>query len=349
MNVAIDISPLSSGHKVRGVGFYLKNLQKSLQEYFPYISFIFFTQVQKVPKSTQLIHYPYFEPFFLTLPFFKKKKTIVTVHDVTPLIFPNDFPVGIKGKIKWFLQKKSLEKVDAIITDSVSSQKDIAQRIGFPIEKIHVAYLAAAEHFRVVNNKRELQKTKEKYDLPKKFILYVGDVTANKNVPRLIKAVLRTKIPLVMVGKALTNTSADVQNSWNRDLQEVLHLIKDSQQIMRLGFISDEELVDLYNSAEVFVMPSLYEGFGLPILESMACGCPVITSKEGSITEVAGDSAYYIDAYSVDSIEQGIQKVIGDKQLAKKLKEKGLLQAKKFSWKKTAEKTVAVYKKVIGV
>ncbi len=349
MNVAIDISPLSSGHKVRGVGFYLKNLKSSLEEYFPYISFTFFTQTKNIPKEVKIVHYPYFEPFFLTLPVLKGKKTIVTVHDMTPLLFPESFPVGIKGEIKWWLQKRALKKVDAIITDSFSSQKDIANLLNYPKEKIHVAYLAAAEHFRVISDKQTLQKVKEKFHLPEKFLLYVGDITPNKNVPRLVKAVLRTKIPLVMVGKALVNETADFENPWNSDLKEVLDMVKDKEQCIRLGFVDDEDLVGIYNLASAFVMPSLYEGFGLPVLEAMACGCPVITSKEGSLSEVAGDSAYFIDAYSVESIEQGIQKVMGDAQLTKKMKAKGLLQAKKFSWKKTAEETVEVYKKVSNI
>lgn len=349
MNIAIDISPLSTGHKIRGVGFYLKNLQKALQEFYPDISFTFFTQTKNIPKNTEIIHYPYFEPFFLTLPFFKIKKTVVTVHDMTPLLFPDSFPVGIKGKIKWFFQKRALQKVDAIITDSFSSKKDITKLLTYPEKNIFVAHLAAAEHFRVIKDKSLLGEVKKKYALPEKFLLYVGDVTANKNLPRLIKAVLRTKIPLVMVGKALTNELTDLNNSWNKDLKEILSLIENKEQFIRLGFVDDEDLVEIYNLATAFIMPSLYEGFGLPVLEAMACGCPVIATKEGSLPEVAGDAAYYVDAYSIDAIQQGIQKLMGDKQMTKKLSENGLLQAKKFSWKKTAEETVEVYKKVSEV
>lgn len=347
MNIAIDISPLQTAHKVRGVGFYVKNLKEALEKYFPHISFIFFTQAKNIPKDTQVIHFPYFEPFFLTLPLFKKTKTIVTVHDMTPLLFPKDFPVGIKGKIKWLFQKRALQKVDAIITDSFSSQKDIARLLSYKKEQIYVTHLAAGEHFRVIQDKKILQRVKDTFHLPEKFLLYVGDVTPNKNLPRLAKAVLRTKVPLVMVGKALVNDSADLQNPWNKDLKEILELSKQTNQIIRLGFVEDEDLVALYNLAIAFIMPSLYEGFGLPVLEAMVCGCPVITSKEGSLPEVAGDAAYYVDAYSIDSITEGIQKVLGNRNIAKKMSGKGLLQAKKFSWKKTSEATVAVYKKVL--
>lgn len=346
MKVAIDISPLQTGHKVRGVGFYVKYLKEALEKYFPYITFTFFTQTKNVPNAADIIHFPYFEPFFLTLPFFKKKNIVVTVHDVTPLLFPKDFPVGVKGKVKWMVQKYLLRKVDAIITDSNTSKKDIGRILGYPTDNIFVASLAAADHFKTISDKKELQRVKSFYHLPDAFLLYVGDITPNKNIPRLVKAALRTKLPLVMVGKALANEHVDIKNPWNKDLKELMQLVQNTDQIIRLGFVSDADLVALYNLASAFVMPSLYEGFGLPILEAMSCGCPVITSKEGSLPEVAGNAAYFVDAYSVDSITHAIQKVVGDKQLAKKMKISGIEQAKKFTWEKTAEATVAVYKKI---
>ncbi|HEX7042535.1 MAG TPA: glycosyltransferase family 1 protein [Patescibacteria group bacterium] len=348
MQVAIDISPLESGHSVRGVGFYLRNLKAALEKGFSNISFTFFTQTKNIPNKADLVHFPYFDPFFLTLPWLgSNKKTIVTVHDLTPLIFPESFPIGIKGKIKWMIQRYLLKKVDAIITDSNSSKKDIIKILNFPEEKIFVAYLAAAHHFRVLG-KEGLKKIKEKYDLPDNFLLYVGDVTPNKNLPRLIKAVLCTNVPLVMVGKALVNENIDLSNPWNKDLKEVLELAKGKDQIRRLGFVEDEELVGLYNLANAFIMPSLYEGFGLPLLEAMACGCPVITTNNGSIPEVVGDGAYIVDGESINDIEKGIREVIGNKSLAKKLSEKGLIMSKNFSWENTAKETVDVYTKVVS-
>jgi len=114
-----------------------------------------------------------------------------------------------------------------------------------------------------------------------------------------------------------------------------------------LGFVSQEELVQLYNLATVFVMSSLYEGFGLPILEAMACGCPVITSKEGSIPEVAGNSAFYVDAYDMGSVASGIRKVFDDQKLQEELSKKGLERVKSFSWKEVARETLSVYESII--
>lgn len=352
MNVAINISPLKGDHslmhQVRGTGFYVENLRKSLLKYYPQYEYVFFTKGEELSKAVDIVHYPYFEPFFLTLPRSQKYKTVVTVHDLTPLVFPKHFPPGLKGKIKWQIQKMSLRKISTIITDSQSSKSDIVKYTGFPQEKINVVYLAAGEEFRKIKNKESEIELIKTYNLPKKFILYVGDVTWNKNLPRLLKAVKIIDIPLVMVGKALTIKNIDKQNAWNHDLLEAQKMIAENKKVICLGFVSTEELVILYNIATAFVMPSLYEGFGLPVLESMACGCPVVTSKDGSLSEITGDAAFYIDALSITSIANGIDNVFKNEELQKKLSQKGEEQVRKFSWKKTAEGTVNVYKNLAG-
>ena len=351
MNIAVDISPLTSkkviGHRVRGTGFYIENLQKSLIQYFPENNYTFFSRGEFLLNAIDIVHYPYFEPFFLTLPFRKKFRTVVTVHDLTPFVFPKDFPTGVKGRIKWLLQRNNLRNADAIIADSESSKKDIITYTGIQESKITVVYLAAGEEFkRIMNEELRINNLRNKYNLPEKFALYVGDVTWNKNLPRLIKAVKKTNIPLVMVGKALLQKEFDKENAWNQDLITIQGLIKSDKRIITVGFVSTEELVLLYNTATVFVIPSLYEGFGLPILEAMQCGCPVVTTKEGSLKEIAGDAAFFVDAYNIGSIASGIERVIEDKRLQRELSEKGLIQAKKFSWEETARKTMQVYKKI---
>lgn len=346
MKIAIDISPISnnnSGHKVRGVGSYIRLLVDNLEKYDKENSYIFFDDAAKLSNDVNIVHYPYFEPFFLTLPFFKKYKTVVTVHDLTPLVFKNNFPVGVKGSIKWQIQKKSLKSVAAIITDSNSSKKDISKIIKIDESRIHTVYLAADKTFIRLESGNWKEKIIEKYNLPEKFLLYVGDVTWNKNLPKLVEAIKKTDFTLVMVGKALMDKSFDVSNSWNADLKKVLSEIEGNGQFLRLGFVSTEDLVKIYNLATVFIMPSLYEGFGLPVLEAMSCGCPVITAKAGSLPEVGGKAVFYIDPKDLGSIEEGIKKVFSDTELQKELSEKGLEQAKKFSIEKTIKETIEVY------
>lgn len=352
MKIAIDMSPLKSGnflqHRVRGTGFYLENLKSSLLKYYPENKYIFFTRGEKLPKDIDVVHYPYFEPFFLTLPLFKKNKTVITVHDLTTLVFPKEFPAGIKGKIKWLIQKRSLKNSDAVIADSICSKNDIIKYTGINSFKISVVHLAASEGFKKLEKSSIPPSIRKKYNLPEKFVLYVGDATWNKNLPRLIRAIQKINVPLVMVGKALLSQAFNRTNPWNKDLVEAEKLVSLDKKIIRLGFIPKEDLVFLYNVATVFAMPSLYEGFGLPVLEAMSCGCPVVTTKEGSLSEVVGDAASFVDAYNIDSIANRIKKVFLDEAIQKNLIERGLLQAKKFNWKKTAKDTINVYKSLIN-
>lgn len=348
MKIAIDISPLQTGHKVRGAGFYLENLKRALVKYYPQNEYKFFTRGENLPEDVDLVHFPYFEPFFLALPIYKKYLTVVTVHDLTPIVFKKHFPRGLKGEIKWQMQKYALKKANAIITDSNCSKKDIIKRVGVPAERVSVIYLAAGEEFKIIHNSEFIiRNLRKKYNLPEKFVLYVGDVTWNKNLPRLVEVVKSINVPLVMVGKALVSEDFDRNNPWNKDLVKVQDLAKDDKNIIRLGFVPTEDLVTIYNLATVFVMPSLYEGFGLPILEAMSCGCPVITTKQGSLGEVAGDAALYVDAYSKEDMTKGIKEVFENPILQKKLMLEGLKRINEFSWKKAAGETLEVYKKVI--
>lgn len=349
MKVAIDVSPLSGGrslsHRARGTGFYIENLKRSLLRYYPQYEYTFFTQ-EEIPSNVAVIHVPYFEPFFLTLPFRNLRKTVVTVHDLIPFVFPTHFPSGLRGAVKWEVQKRLLGRAAAIITDSESSKRDIVKYANIPEEKVEVVYLAASEVFKKVDNTSIPGSIRKKYKLPEKYVLYVGDVTWNKNLPRLIEAIKRINVPLVMVGKALLEKNFDIHNPWNQDLVKVHNLSEGNKFIKRLGFVATEDLVAIYNLATVFAMPSLYEGFGLPILEAMSCGCPVVTTKEGSLGEVGGDAVYYVDPQSIESIANGIGEVFSRKELQRTFSRKGLERAKQFSWKKTAEETVIAYQRI---
>lgn len=342
MKIALDVSPLSSMSKVRGVGFYLKNLLNALKKYHPEHEYIEFTG-SRIPKNADIVHYPYFDPFFLTLPHFSSKKVVVTVHDLTPLVLHELFPVGLKGMLAWRLQRLALLRVSRIITDSVSSKNDIVRLAGVKASRVDSVYLAAGEHFEK-KPKAVSDAIKKKYRLPEKFAFYVGDVTPNKNILRLVQACMQTQTPLVIAGKVFTDTSVDMTHPWTKELEDVREIAeKHTEIIYLLGFVSDEDLIALYNAASVFVMPSLYEGFGLPVVEAFSCGTPVVCSDNGSLKEVAGDAAYTINPLDVSDIASAIQKVLLDTTFAEKLSKKGLERAKNFSWKNTADETISSY------
>lgn len=151
MKIAIDVSPLQTGHKVRGVGFYLEHLRKALLDYHPENEYTFFSRGEKLPKNIDIVHFPYFEPFFLALPLYNHFKTVVTVHDLTPIVFPKAFPRGLKGELKWQMQRYALKNANAIITDSESSKRDIITFVKANPDKINVVYLAAGEEFKVLD------------------------------------------------------------------------------------------------------------------------------------------------------------------------------------------------------
>ncbi len=346
MKVAIDATPLETDHKKRGIGIYTRNLVEALRRVDKVNEYILFTKGQKLPK-VDLVHHPYFDLFFLTLPLKKPYKTIVTIHDLIPLVFPQFYPPGLRGRIKFQIQKFSARGVSAIITDSENSKKDIIRFLKFPEEKIFVVYLAAEEIFKPVTNHQFLIDIKSKHKLPDRFILYVGDVNLHKNLKRLLAAVKEVNWPLVAVGEALTNENL----AETKDLLAEIKKLKIEKQILRLGFVKEEDLVGIYNLATLLVEPSLYEGFGLPVLEAMSCGVPVAASATSSLPEVGGDAPVYFNSNSQEEMIEAIEKIINwrenDPAKYDELKRKGIAKAKKFSWEKTARETTKVYEKVV--
>lgn len=349
MRIAIDNSPITSSHKladkIRGTGFYIKNLIEALEKYHPENEYVFFQQGD-IPPVADIYHYPYFEPFFLSLPSKKYGKSVVTVHDVIPLVMPKLFPVGIRGKIKFFIQKTRLKKMDGIITDSQSSKEDIVRICGVKEDKIASIPLAQSSIYKKTKiNLSERKKILNKYHIPDEFILYVGDATPNKNLKRLINSVIKLKIPLVMVGGALVRSKVTA-HPWNKDLLYVQKIAEMYNNIYLLGYVSDADLSVLYNMCKVFVFPSLYEGFGLPVLEAASSGAPVVTTHKGSLIEVIGDSARVVDPYDEESIAVAVGEVFNSKSLQLRLGKKALEASKNYNWKKTADATTNVYEKI---
>lgn len=341
MKVGIDISKLNSMSSSRGVGYYTKNLYESLKEYTD-------IEVEIIEKGSaekfDLIHYPYFDLFSPTLKADKRTPTVVTIHDVIPLLFPKKYPPGLRGTIKNFHQKLNLKKVKAVMTDSECSKKDIHEKLGIKKEKIEVVYLAASSNFKKISDSKKLGDVKKKYSLPEKFVLYTGSTNWNKNLPNLTKAVLQAGAEVVFVGKAFENR----ENLGHIELSsfaEFLKMYSDNPKVHILGFIPDEEIAAVYNLAGILAQPSYYEGFGLPILEAQACGVPVITSNVSSMPEVAGKGARFVNPESPDEIKRAIIDILTDKKLRDDLINEGFRNTKRFSWEKTAVETAKIYKR----
>lgn len=348
MKVVIDVSPLKSGHQFRGIGTYTRNLIAALKKIDKKNEYELVDSPQKA-KAADIVHYPFFDLFFLTLPLVKRKKTVVTIHDLTPLVFPRHYPPGIKGNVRFFVQKISLRGAKAIITDSQNSKKDIVRFLKIPEKKVNVAYLAASPAFRQINlSASQSKKLKTKYKLPSKFVLYVGDVNYNKNVLALVGACKKIKIPVVIVGKQATQIDFDRTHPENQPLVQLIKQYGNDPQVIRTGFIPEEDLIGLYNLADVYCQPSLYEGFGLSILEAMACGCPVVASKISSLPEICGQAAIFVTPADRVNISRGISQVLENRNLRLELVQKGFQQAKKFSWQKTSLATIKIYEKVFN-
>lgn len=345
MWVAIDTTPLATASKFRGVGLYTKKLLEGLNSQGA-VKIITF-EGKNIPPSVNLVHYPYFSPFFLSLPPVLKIGFVVTVHDLIPLVFPKAYPPGIKGKVRFLIQRKRVKNAKMIITDSESSKKDINKYLGIPVDRIRVVYLAAANNVKRINDKNLLEKVSQKFNLPKRFVLYVGDVNFNKNLPSLLKACLNIKIPLVIVGRQAVQKDFDLGNVENAPLIELNKLIEEKGGAIKLGYVEENDLSALYSLANVYCQPSYYEGFGLQILEAFACGVPVVAGNVSSMPEVAGDAAVLVNPYSVDNIAEGIVKIINNEQMKKELINRGYERAKKFSWEKTVQETIKVYEEVL--
>jgi glycosyltransferase involved in cell wall biosynthesis len=350
MKVIIDISPLRSKHKTRGIGMYTRRLIDAIRKLDKKNTYVLTTKTSQV-SNADIIHYPYFDLYFHTLPLRKKAKTVLTIHDVIPLIFTKDFSPGIRGKIGHYLQRAALRNVSAIITDSENSKKDIKKLLGVADSKINVIYLAADKVF-FKKNFTAIERVKKKYKLPEKFALYVGDINENKNLLRLIEAFYLVekryrKLYLVMVGKAFVNKKIPQMKLFSSKIVET-GLEDKILTISNVPLDPADDLAAIFRASTLYAQPSLYEGFGLPVLEAMASGTPVMTSDTSSIPEIINDSAISVNPRSVTDIAQAMMKILNFSQESiLKVRERGIKQAKKFSWEKTASQTIGIYKKVL--
>jgi glycosyltransferase involved in cell wall biosynthesis len=275
------------------------------------------------------------------VPLCKVCPQITTVHDLTAYLYPetHDFYSSWYYRL---LMPWSVKAADRVIAVSDSAKADLIRLLGVPVEKICVIHHGKDERFTHHRDESSLAKLRTKYGITKKMILFVGGIDLRKNPSSLVRAFAMLKSLHKSHKLVLTGGFGEHYQSIRARLRE--WGVQD--YVVFPGYVPDQELADFYRLAEVFVYPSLYEGFGLPVLEAMACGVPVITSNVSAMLEVAGDAAILVEPNNIKDLAGAIERVLADKALRDNLIEKGLLRSQRFSWKQAACETLDLYCKV---
>ncbi len=355
MKIAIDIQS-SSGQKT-GFGGYVQNLVDALKKIDTENEYVLISSKKKrnlntpariwwdqvalpykvFSKKVDVFHMPAF-----SAPIFYSGKMVANCHDLIGKLFPENF--SLSSRFYWaHLLPFSVKKANKIITISESSKRDIIRLLGVPEDRIKVTYLAKNSNFRPIENLDLIKKNKEKYSKGRPFILYVSTLEPRKNHLNLLKIfniiVKEHKIKhnLVLTGK---------KGWYYKELYDFINKENLEDRVVFAGYVPDYDLPALYNAADLFVFPSLYEGFGLPIVEAQACGLPVISSNTSSMPEIVERSGILLNPKDVEVWADNIYKVLTNENMQKEMREKGLLQAKKFSWEKCAQETLQVYEEV---
>ncbi len=292
--------------------------------------------VELAPYALDVLHSPDFIP-----PAATRAKSVITVHDLAFLLFPD---LLTRPSARYYSRVDiAARKADHIIAVSESTKRDTIRLLGVPEEKITVIYEAAHPIFTTITNPEPLERVRARYKLPRDFILFVSTIEPRKNLPTLLRAFRRlrdnykTEITLAIAG----------HRGWLvEEVDQTLAELNLGDAVRFLGGIPNEELVYLYNAAKLFVLPSLYEGFGLPPLEAMACGTPVIVSKVSSLPEVVGDAALLVNPEDTDGLTVAMWRLISDENLRREMRAKGLKRAQTFSWERAARATLGVYRQV---
>ena len=293
-----------------------------------------------------LAHVPYWAS-----PLFPRIPTVVTVHDLIPLLLPA-YRGGPLVRLYTRLVAWSARRASLVLTDSQASRRDIIQHLGIPPERVWAIPLAAAGDFRPVTDPARLQEVRRRHRLPERYLLYLGGLDVRKNVPLILHALARTRretrkaqeaqggedIHLVIVGRL-----PERDTPFFPDPRRVARELGVEKWVHFVGWIEDEDKAALYSGARAFVFPSLYEGFGLPPLEAMSCGTPVIASTAGSLPEVVGDGGLLVDPADEEALARAMLRLWTDDALHDQLRERALAQAARFTWERTAQETLEAY------
>jgi len=287
-----------------------------------------------LPSRLDLFHSPDFIP-----PKVGAKKRVITVHDLNFLLFP-EFVDADSHRFYTGQINSAVDEADHIIADSHHTRQDIISILKVPADKVTTIHLAANPIFSHAIAIEEIEATLKQLGLTAGYILYVGTLSPRKNIQTLLKSYnlliqeTNINVPLVLVG---------VKGFQYQEVFSSIQELRLSRRVRHFERLSNRDLAILYRAAGVNVLPSFYEGFGLPPLEAMHCGCPVIVSNRSSLPEVVGNAGLLIDVDDVDGWAQAMQKVLSNPEEREMLSKAGFIQAEKFSWHKAAEETVKIY------
>jgi len=355
MKIAID-TQIAQGQKT-GFGFYVQNLVENLKIIDHKNNYILINPKSDkdlsapkrfvwdqygfprlaLKKKVDIIHQPCFSAPVLH----GRAKLVLTCHDIIGITFSKDLPFFSRQYFgKWM--PFSYRYADKIICDSENTKNDLIRVLKIPKEKLKVIYLAASKLFKPVYDKNKIDEVKKKYQIKDKYFLYLGTLNPRKNIELIIKVFARIYknypgYQLIISGK----------KTWHyQNLIKIVNDLNLEDQVIFTDYVPDEDSLYLYNGSEIFLFPSLYEGFGLPPLEAMSCGRPVISSNATSLKEIIGDGGVLVSPNDEKSWIKNIERVIKNKIFKNDLEGKALQQVKKFSWKKCAEETLKIYEEV---
>jgi glycosyltransferase involved in cell wall biosynthesis len=278
-------------------------------------------------------------PDFTLPPLYRGTRALVTVHDLSYLRLPFCFQPALLDYLVANVPR-AVRRADWVVADSESTRRDVIELLEVSEDRASVLYPGVDSRFRPISDVEARSHIREKYRLPQRFILSVGTIQPRKNYGRLVQAFARMQaadLALVIVGG----------KGWlyEKLFQQIDELeVKD--RVRFTGYVDDGDLPMVYNMAETFVFPSLYEGFGIPPLEAMACGVPVVAADNSSLPEAVGDAGLLVDAEDIDALADALSRTLDDQALRQSLIRRGLLRAKQFTWEKAAHTLLATYKHV---
>ena len=291
-------------------------------------------------EGVDLFHAPHY-----VLPPLVGCRSVVTIHDCIHLMFPQYLP----NRLAWAYARASMwvatHHSDRVLTVSEASKRDILRFYQVPPEKIEVIHNGIDERFWTAPSEEDVIRVRERYQLTDPFLLYAGNIKPHKNLERVIDAFYRLRcsgfpdLRLLIIGHEISRYAT---------LRRAVHRYQLHKYVRFLGFVPDETLAVLYRLASVFVFPSLYEGFGLPPLEAMASGTPVVASNVSSLPEVAGDAALLVDPEDPEAIAGAVHMLLTDRTLREELRQRGLARARTFTWGESVARTRAIYAEVLA-